>query len=365
MGRWERSRTPGLYRREGPRGLRYKVVYRDPTGRQVTRNFTREKDAAAFLHDTVVKKTTGAYIDPAAGKITFAEHFSHFLATSTARPSTRAAYESRGKYLLDAFGSQPLRTITKSDVRKLKADLTAMGKGEATIESVQRLLHAALAVAVAEDKIARNPADGVKVTPAARREPRFLSGEEVKAIAREVPARYKALVYTLAYGGLRIGEATALRVRAFDSKNCTIRVTENAPEVRGHKLLGQKTKTGQSRTVDIPADLCTMLREHLAVFGNRFDADSLVFTASEGGPVRQNNFRKRVFQPAAERAKITPTPTVHDLRHTAASLFAKAGLTLSEAAEQLGHSSTTMTARYSHVYPDARQTKIANLAVIV
>ena len=39
----------------------------------------------------------------------------------------------------------------------------------------------------------------------------------------------------------------------------------------------------------------------------------------------------------------------HDLRHTAASNLVRAGRTLFEVGTLLGHSSTTMTARYSHL----------------
>ncbi len=143
--------------------------------------------------------------------------------------------------------------------------------------------------------------------------------------------------------------------------NGVIRVTENSPEVNGKKHIGS-TKTGKARTVDIPPALRAMLRDHVSKFGNVFDPDSLMFTAAEGGPVRQNYFRRFVFRPAVERAGIAPPlPTVHDLRHAAASFMAEAGLTLLEAAQQLGHSATAMTERYSHVFPDARQAKIDRL----
>lgn len=39
----------------------------------------------------------------------------------------------------------------------------------------------------------------------------------------------------------------------------------------------------------------------------------------------------------------------HDLRHTSASNLVRAGRTLFEVGTLLGHSSTTMTARYSHL----------------
>lgn len=43
----------------------------------------------------------------------------------------------------------------------------------------------------------------------------------------------------------------------------------------------------------------------------------------------------------------------------------RAGYTLLEASEQLGHSATSMTAHYSHVFPDSRQEKVAKLEAII
>jgi site-specific recombinase XerD len=104
-----------------------------------------------------------------------------------------------------------------------------------------------------------------------------------------------------------------------------------------------------------------MLAEHLNHFGNRFDPGAVVFTNPQGEPISQASFRKNVFGPAAARAGIEPAPRVHDLRHTAASFMGRAGYTLLEAAEQLGHSATSMTASYSHVFPDSRQEKVTRL----
>jgi integrase len=219
-----------------------------------------------------------------------------------------------------------------------------------------------------EDRIGRNPADlrREERPKAEARKARFLDEAGVEKIAGEVPERYRTLVWTLAVGGLRIGEATALRVGDLDLKAGTIHVHRNAPEVGGHKLLDQPTKTARGvRTVDIPAALSVMLADHLNHYGNRFDAGSLVFTGERGNAVLQSSFRKNVFGRAVARAGIEPAPRVHDLRHTAASFMGRAGYTLLEAAEQLGHSATSMTAHYSHVFPDARQEKVARLDVLL
>jgi integrase len=341
----------------------YKVYWRDPSGRVRTKTFTRSADAKRHAREVEHRKDTGNYVDPAAGNITLAEAFDHMMSTAThLRPSTRELYAMHGRYLAGgSLGDRPIRTIGKADVRTFLAELSAT-RGAATVDAVKRLLHRTLEVALEEDRIARNPAHGVRVEKTARREPRFLSEDEVRAIAEEVPPRFRALVWTLALAGLRIGEASALRVR--NVTDTSIRVVESSPEVAGRKITGP-TKTGQSRTVDIPIELRRMLADHLNTYGNRFAPESHVFTGPDGAQVRQNAFRKRIFQPAAERAGITPTPTVHDLRHTAASLMASHGFTLLEAAGQLGHSATSMTERYSHVFPSERQEKAARLGTLI
>jgi integrase len=54
----------------------------------------------------------------------------------------------------------------------------------------------------------------------------------------------------------------------------------------------------------------------------------LVFRSPDGSPLRPDNYRKRVFYPATRAAAIEPTPRVHDMRHTAASLMAQCGYTM-------------------------------------
>lgn len=370
--RERRKRAPKV----GPQPKTYrvfKVYWRDPAGKIKTRTFEKKAEALRHARGIEVRKDRGDYVDPDIGRATLAELLQHYVDTADIRPTTRAKYEILGRLYIEgdgltkteALGPRAIRTIAKGDVRTFLAELrTKERKGAATVEAVARLLHRVLEVAVDEDRIPRNPAHGVQVAAAQRREPRFLTEEEVKAIVQEVPERYRALVWTLALGGLRIGEASALRVKNLDLKGGTIRVMESSAEVGGRKITGA-TKSRLSRTVDIPLALRAMLSEHLERFGSRFDAESYVFTGDLGGQIRQNAFRTRVFQPAAIRAKISPVPTVHDLRHTAASFYARAGFTLLEAAGQLGHSAVTMTARYSHVFPSERQEKVGRLNQLI
>jgi integrase len=51
----------------------------------------------------------------------------------------------------------------------------------------------------------------------------------------------------------------------------------------------------------------------------------LLFSASNGGPLRVSTWRPRVFNPVRDSLKDVPKVTPHDLRHTAASLAVSAG----------------------------------------
>ena len=67
-----------------------------------------------------------------------------------------------------------------------------------------------------------------------------------------------------------------------------------------------------------------------------------MFTAPNGGPLRNTNFRSRVFAPAAASVGLAGL-TPHDLRHTAASLAVAAGANVKAVQRMLGHASASMT----------------------
>lgn len=160
----------------------------------------------------------------------------------------------------------------------------------------------------------------VKPPKPGTQEMRFLSAEEVERLATFVPDEYRALVYLLAYGGLRIGEATALRVENLNLLRGRVEVVASLSEVNGRVHIGP-TKTGAKRTVALPRSLLEMLAGHLAAHPSR---SGFVFCSPGRGPLRPGNFRSRVFTPAVRAAGLSPL-RIHDLRHTAAALAIASG----------------------------------------
>jgi integrase len=209
---------------------------------------------------------------------------------------------------------------------------------------------------------ARAPCFGVRLPSQTRREARFLTAAQVRDIADSLDAPYGTLVYLLAYGGLRWGEACALRRKRLDPAAGRITVAESLAEVGGEFHWGT-TKTGRPRTVAIPEFLCQLLARDLAAVSD--DPDALVFTGPEGGPLRNSWFHRRVWDPARNAASVPSDLRIHDLRHTCASLLISQGAHPKMIQAHLGHSTIAVTFDvYGHIFDADRDALSAGLDAI-
>jgi integrase len=172
----------------------------------------------------------------------------------------------------------------------------------------------------------------------------------VQRLALAMPAPYDTLVFVLAYTGMRIGEAAALRRGRCDLARARLLVAESLAEVNGELFFGD-TKSHRERNVAIPAFLVDRLTHHLAEHVSD-SSDALIFLGPGGGPLRYSNFRTRFWFPALERAGLAGL-RIHDLRHTYASLAARDGASIKTVQAQLGHQDPALTLRcYQHLFPD-------------
>ena len=155
----------------------------------------------------------------------------------------------------------------------------------------------------------------------------------------------------LAYEGLRPGEAFALQWRDIVDDRGRARprlLVQRA--VSGEQL--STTKSQRAREPELFAPVAKELIE-LYLAAGRPDPFALVFPDSEGGYLRRQNWRRRVWIPALERAGLAYFRT-YDLRHTCATLLLYEGRTVNEVADHLGHADPGFTARtYAHVMRDA------------
>ena len=112
-------------------------------------------------------------------------------------------------------------------------------------------------------------------------------------------------------------------------------------------------KSRKRRTVDLSKDLITVLRETLVVgeaeaMLQGAPREGWLFPATQGGIIRSNNFRDRIWKPLLKAAGL-PYRWVHATRHTFATRMIMGGANLVYVQKQLGHSSIQITVDlYTH-----------------
>src|SRR5919109_5557566 len=99
---------------------RWRARYRDPSGRERAKSFARKVDAERFLVSVEDAKLRGAYVDPAAGKVAFAEWAERWYNTTSAlRHTTRRDYRKLlDQQVLPAFASNSLAEIGRASCRE-------------------------------------------------------------------------------------------------------------------------------------------------------------------------------------------------------------------------------------------------------
>ena len=172
---------------------------------------------------------------------------------------------------------------------------------------------------------------------------RFLSDTEARSLIRVCKTPFKELVQAALYTGCRYSELASLRVQDFDGISST--------------LLISQSKSGKPRRVYLDREaweffelLCAERPAPEPVFLN--DGRTWAKDAAQG-----------LMQQASLAAGISPA-TFHELRHTAASRWARLGLSLQEISAQLGHADVRMTQRYAHLCQDSLAAKIRALPTL-
>src|SRR5438034_3648670 len=115
-----------------------------------------------------------------------------------------------------------------------------------------------------------------------------------------------SMVYLAAVLGLRWGECAGLQVGSIDFLGRTVTVrTQRTRGLQGRMVTGDP-KWQSSRTVGAPQDLLDLLAEDLRRRGlTGAAADVLVFVSPGGEPLHYSNWRRRVWVPACERARLS------------------------------------------------------------
>lgn len=165
-----------------------------------------------------------------------------------------------------------------------------------------------------------------------RKLPVILSPEEVVRLFEAIGnLKHRAMAMTMYAGGLRVSEATHLRVTDIDSQRMVIRVVQG----KGRK----------DRYVMLSTELLKILRD----YWRAYRPSEWLFP----GPDPQKPIaRESVYKVIAKAAQVaTPTKRVspHSLRHACATHLLERGTNIRVIQTLLGHQSVRTTEIYTHV----------------
>jgi integrase len=345
MAHIRRLHAPGQSEDEKPKG-KWQATIRHPSGKRYSKSDPLKRIVSEWADDTEAAMRRGDFIDPAAGKMTLGEWWVKWSATR--RIETATADKDGGwwrNHIRPTFGTWPLASIHSWDVETWVTDMRAREVGPVTVAGALRLLSQMLTAAVTHRLLAANSAVLVKAPTPPKHVDRFLSRAEADVLMSQFSGQDRVFAEVLLYCGLRFQEAAGLRRFRVDLLRKRLQVARVQPRKGGEKK--PKTDAG-TRPVPLTDDLVTQMSRLIPA-----PDDGLVFTSPGGKRVRYDNWLRRVWHPALERARLAdPQPTPHDLRHTYGSWLADAGRPIHEIAALMGHASLQSVQRYVHAGED-------------
>lgn len=175
-----------------------------------------------------------------------------------------------------------------------------------------------------------------------RKLPKILSEEELNIFFNACENYKYKTIFMMIYGsGLRISEATNIRIEDIDSKNMRIFVRNGKGE--------------RERYTVLPEVSLEMLRKCYQKYKPNHP-EGYMFLNEEGNPLKTERLRV-YFRKYRRKAKISEEFIVHSLRHSFATKLVEEGVPLVQVKELLGHSCIRSTMTYVHVANNMQKIK--------
>lgn len=361
------------------------VDYSDGTGTRRQKTFAKKKDADTFEATAKIEIREGIHVaDSASVSVSQAGRF--WIATAEAAGLERATVVNYRQHLdlhiSPLLGATRLSTLTIPIIRAFEDQLRLAGRSPTMQRKVLVSLGSLIADAQERGLVARNVVrdmrsrrKGKQERQEKRQKGRLKVGvdiptrEEVKAIVDALQGRWRPMLLTAIFTGLRASELRGLRWGDIDLDRGEIHVHQRAD--RFNDIGRPKSEAGE-RTVPIPPLVANTLREWK--LSSPKGALDLAFSNGKGNVETYSNIVKRGFFPAQLKAGVAlvspdginePKYTgLHCLRHFYASWCINRprdgglGLPPKVVQERLGHSSIILTMdTYGHIFPRGDDTE--------
>ena len=327
--------------------------------------FSTRGDAETWLGGIRAEIAKGAWASPTAvalkraeARRTLAEYAEQWVAERTNGRGDRLKQRTVEEYRrllagpLSDLATLHLTAITPARVRTWRTAQLDTGRKTQTSRAFG-LLSAIMTTATTDGLVAKNPCAGIRGGQSTHTGRKVIPPTDVEldAILDAITPRFRALVIVAAIGGLRYGEATALRAkdvvveRDLAGVVTVVRLNVQRAVVRtAEGIVAGTTKSEASvRTVAIFGPDAATVAEHV----HGLIGDALLFPAGDGvSYLSQSAFWKHWDR--ARTAAGRPDMPFHALRHYAGTRYAQTGATFAETMSRLGHSTAAAALRYQH-----------------
>jgi integrase len=377
-------------------GTRYLIKYtaelEDGSSRVVLkRGYLTRKAAAEALGDINTERRRGTHVIPK--RLTVGDWLDQWIEGLRLADSTVASYRKNVRlHLKPHFGALQLQQLTGTRINAAYRTMEKSGRKDhkagtglkpRTVRYCHTILNAALGEAVDQGLLATNPASRANpptVTQSKAPEMHPWTGGQLGVFLRWAWAtnpQHAPGWHVLAYTGLRRGELLALRWRDLDGSHLSVRRSVSVVKVEGvgKQLLEGPTKGKKARVVDLDAQTVDVLRkwrlERAGLSLQLVRDDALIFGNLEGRYSNPERYSARFVEKQAQCRRslgetAPPRITLHDLRHTHATLLLQAGVPVKVVSERLGHATVMITLEtYAHVMPGMQAEAAATFAAIV
>jgi integrase len=341
------------------------VAYTDQTGARRFETFDRRRDADARDAEIKVELRRGIHTPISTGDTVaaaFASWIDHCRAEGLERSTIKQRQIHLNLHIKPFLGEIKLATLTAPRVHQFLAELRNGGRSLVMRRKVFTNLKTAISFAQSQGLVAQNVTAGIRIkasgrdvaTGPLRAGVDFPTKAELKAMIDHAPDRWRPLIITAVFTGMRISELRGLPWSNVDLGKSVIHVRQRADAWR--QIAAPKSRAGAR---DIPlAPLVVNVLKAWRLRCPKGELD-LVFPNSRGRVLTVPNLRDRVLGPLQAAAGISPAyrPKYgwHSLRHAAASLFIEhLGWSPKRLQAVMGHASIQMTFdRYGHLFEDA------------
>jgi len=354
------------------------VDYVDQNGHRHIKTFDRKKDADRYAGKVSVEVVNGLHTADSAS-ITVAEAGKLFLqAPRNLERSTVDQYRQHMQYHINPYlGRRKLSelsvpVVSEFETKLLRGESLVAPRSTALTRKVMTTLSSVLTYAQRNGKVSRNVVRDLGALRSSgedhserRQKGKLKVGvdiptpQEIKAIVGALNGKWRPLLLTAIFTGLRVSELRGLAWTEIDFDKRNIHVRQRADR---YNKIGRPKSAAGDRTVPLSPIVANTLREWKLVCPK--SKINIVFPTGTGKVEALQNIVTRGLIPAqlaagvvteSGRAKYTG---MHALRHFYVSWCINrktdGGLELPAkiVQERLGHSSITMTLdRYGHLFP--------------